>query len=148
MSSVSTIRTMLQRLGFSEDVATYLTCTCGIESLDEIAYLDDVDDVDTTIKGITNLGGMVTTGSGTTSVTSCNNGIPVSIRAVSNLKLCVYYLKHMERVQRKPVANTINLALVHSYQDQQRHEDSFKKTAEEPVINNKDWARTLETIKE
>jgi hypothetical protein len=57
-----------------------------------------------------------------------NNGIPVSIRAVTNLKLCVYYLKHMERVQRNPVANSINLILVRSYRDQKRHEVSFKKT--------------------
>jgi hypothetical protein len=106
------------------------------------------DDVDTTIKGITNPGGTVRTGTGSTAVTSCNNGIPLSIRVVAYLKLCVYYLKHIERVQRKPVANSINLTLVRSYRDQQRHEVSFKKTAEKPVINEKDWPRTLETIKE
>jgi hypothetical protein len=94
--------------------------------MDEIAYLDGINDVDTTIKGVTNPVGNVTTGTGTGSaaVTSRNNGIPVSIRSVSNLKLCVYYLKHMERVQRKTVANSINLTLVHSYRDQQRHEVS------------------------
>jgi hypothetical protein len=100
---------MLERLDFSQDAATYLTGTCGIDSLEEIAYLDGEDDVDTMIKGVTSPGGTVTTGSGTTAVTSRNNGIPVLIRAVANLKLCVYYLKHMERVQRKPVVNTINL---------------------------------------
>jgi hypothetical protein len=62
MSSVSTIGTMLQSLGFREDAETYLTGTCGIDSLEEIAYLDGVDDVDTTIKGITNPGGIVITG--------------------------------------------------------------------------------------
>jgi hypothetical protein len=77
-----------------------------------------------------------------------NNGIPVSIRDVASLKLCVYYLKHMEIVQRKPVVNTINLVLLCSYRDQQRHEVSFKKTVEEPVINDKDWSQTLETTKE
>jgi hypothetical protein len=119
MSSVSTISTIIQHLGFSEDTATYLTGTCGIDSLDEIAYLYSVDDVDTTIKGVTNLGATVTTGSGAKSCTSHNNGIPVSIRDVANLKLWVYYLKHMERVQRNPVVNTINLTSVHSYRDQQ-----------------------------
>jgi hypothetical protein len=54
----------------------------------------------------------------------------------------------MERVQRQPVANAINLVLVRSYRDQQRHEVGFKNTAEEPVINYKDWPRTLETIRE
>jgi hypothetical protein len=96
---------------------TYLTGTCGIDSLDEIAYLDGIDHVNTTIKGVTIPGGTVTTGSGTTSATLCNNGIPVSIREVDNLKFCVYYLKHMERVQRQPIANAINLVLVRSYRD-------------------------------
>jgi hypothetical protein len=127
---------------------TYLTGTCDNDSLEEIAYLDGEDDVDTTIKGITSPGGTVTKWPGATAATSLNNGIPVSIRAVANLKLCIYYLKHMERVQRKPVVNTINLVLVRSYRGQQRHEVSFNNTVEEPVINDKDWPRTLETIKE
>jgi hypothetical protein len=91
--------------------------------------IDGIDDVDTTIKGITNPGETVTTGSETTAVTLRNNGIPVSIGEVANLKLCVYYLKHMERVQHKPIANAINLVLVRSYHDQQHHEDRFKKAA-------------------
>jgi succinate dehydrogenase/fumarate reductase flavoprotein subunit len=148
MSSVTIIRTMLELLGFSAAAATYLTGTCGINSLDEIAYLDGIDNVDTTIKGFTNPGGTVITGTGIAAVTSRKNGIPVSIRAVANLKLYVYYLKHMERVKRQPVSNAINLVLVRSYRDQQRHEVCFKKTAEEPDINDKDWTRTLETIRE
>jgi hypothetical protein len=137
---------MLERLGFSAAAATYLTGTCGINYLDDIAYLDGIDDVDTTIKGVTNLGGTVRTGTVSTAFTSRNNGILFSIRAVANLKLCVYYLKHMERVQRQPVANEINLVLVRSYRDQQHHEVGFKKTAEAPMINYKDWPRTLDTI--
>jgi hypothetical protein len=147
MRSDKAIRTMLGRLGFSEAVATYLTGTCGIDSLDEIAYLDGIEDVDTMIKGVTNPGGNVTKVSGATRVTSRNNGIPVSIREVDNLKLCVYYLKHMQRVQHQPIANAINLFLVRSYRDQQRHEVGFKKTAEEPDINDKYWPRTLKNIK-
>jgi hypothetical protein len=54
----------------------------------------------------------------------------------------------MERVQRQPIPNAINLVLVRSYCDQQRHEVGFKKTAEEPEINDKYWPRTLENIKE
>jgi hypothetical protein len=148
MSAVNSIRTMLQRFGFSEAAETYLTGTCGIDSLDEIAYLDGIEDVDTTIKGVTNPGRTVTTGEGISRVTLRNNGIPVSIRAVANLKLCVYFLKHMERVQRKPFPNAINLVLVSIYQDQQRHEVGFKKSVEEPEINDKDWPRTLEKIRD
>jgi hypothetical protein len=147
MRSVSAIMTMLDRLGFSQAVATYLTGTCGIDSLDEISNLDGIDDMNTTLKGVTNPGGTVPTGSGTTAVTSRINGIPISIRSVANLKLCVYYLKHIDRVQRQPIANAINLVLVCSYRDQQRHEMGFKKTAEEPEINDKDWPGTLDNNK-
>jgi hypothetical protein len=107
-----------------------LRSTCGIDSLGEIAYLDGSEDVDAVIKGVTNPGGTVTTGEVTSRFTPRNNGIPVSIRSVANLKLCVYYLKHMERVQRQPVPNAIHLVLVRSYLDQQRHEVGFKKTDE------------------
>jgi hypothetical protein len=117
MSSVTAIKTMLERLGFSDSAAAYFTGASGIDSLDEIIYLDGIDDIDSTIKGITNRGGTVMTGTGNSRVTSRNNGIPVSIRAVANFKLLVYYLKHMERVQREPVPSAINLVLVRSYRD-------------------------------
>jgi hypothetical protein len=139
MSSASTIRTVLERLGFSQATKTYLTVTCGIYSLDDIAYLDGIDDVDMMIKGFMNPGGTVMTGSGARAVNSHNNGIHVSVRAVTDLKLCVYCLRHMERVHRQPIANAIKFVLVRSYRDQQRHEVGFKKTAEEPEINDKDW---------
>jgi hypothetical protein len=139
---------MLERLGFSDAAAAYLTGASGIDSLDEIRFLYGIDDIDSTIKGVTNPGGTMTTGTGSSMVTSRNNGIPVSIRVVANLKLLVYYLKHMERIQREPLPSAINLFLVRSYRDQQRHEAGFKKTAEEPEINKKDWPRTLEKIRE
>jgi hypothetical protein len=145
MSSVTAIKTMLERLGFSDAAAAYLTGASGIDSLDE-RFLDGIDDIDSTIKGVTNPGGTVTMGTGTSRVTSRNNGIPISIMAEANLKPVVYYLKHMERVQREPLPSAINLLLVRSYRDQHRHEVGFKKTAEEPQINEKDWTRTLEKI--
>jgi hypothetical protein len=67
---------------------------------------------------------------------------------VAYLKLCVYYVKHMGRVQREPVENAINLVSVGSYCYQKWHEVIFKKTAEERLINYKDCPRTLETIKD
>jgi hypothetical protein len=102
MSSVTAIKTMLERLGFSNAAATYLTGTSGIDSLDEIRFLEGIDEIGSTIKGVTNPGGTVRMGTGSSMVTSRHNGIPVSNRAVANLKLLVYYLKHMEMVQREP----------------------------------------------
>jgi hypothetical protein len=59
---------MIERLGFSSSAATYLTGTCGINSLDDIAYLDGIDDVDTTIKVVTSPGRTMMTGRGVTAV--------------------------------------------------------------------------------
>jgi hypothetical protein len=61
---------MLELLGFSAAAANYLKGTCGINSMDDISYMDGIDDVDTTIKGVTNPGGKVMTGTGVTAVTS------------------------------------------------------------------------------
>jgi hypothetical protein len=69
MSSVIAIKTMLEHLGFSDAAAVYLTGASDIDSLDEIRYLDGIDDIDSTIKGVTNPGGTVTTGTGKSSVT-------------------------------------------------------------------------------
>jgi hypothetical protein len=146
MSVTSSTKKMLDRMSFSDAAVSYLTRDRGIHSMKEIAYLDGGDDAENTIKGVTSPGGTLTVGTGTTTVISRNNVIPVSIRDVASLKLCVYYLKHMERVQCKPVVTDIDLELVRSYRDQQRYEASFNKTEVEPVINDKDWPRTLENI--
>jgi hypothetical protein len=60
---------MLDLSGFSEAAATYLIATCVIDSPGEIAYRDGSEDVDAMIKGVTNPGGTVTTGEGTSRVT-------------------------------------------------------------------------------
>jgi hypothetical protein len=87
---------MLKRLAFSDATAGYLTRKCGIDSLQEVSYLDGKDAVKNTIKGDTIPGRTLTLGNGSLAVSSHNNGIPVLIRAVANLKLCVYYWKYME----------------------------------------------------
>jgi hypothetical protein len=152
MSSVNAIKRTLERLGFSESVVTYLIGTCGVDSLGEIAYLDANKDGDEVIKGVTSPGGTVTTGGVTSRFTSHSNWIPVSIRAVANLKLYVYYLKHMERVQRQPVPNAINLVLLRSYRYQKN--SAMKKASRRQRKNLKSmtkigqgpWRRSKSTL--
>jgi hypothetical protein len=81
-------------------------------------------------------------------VTTPNVGLQVFLRPENNLKLCVYFLKHMERVQCVPTAVSVTLEVVRGYREQQRYEEKFKKTAVEPEINDKDWPRTTESIRE
>jgi hypothetical protein len=98
MSVTSATKSMLERMGVSDAAVAYLIRDCGIDSLEKVAYLDDEDDVENTIKGVTSPGRTVTVGTWSSAVTSHNKGISVLIRDVENMKLCVYYLKHMERV--------------------------------------------------
>jgi hypothetical protein len=116
MSVTAATKTMLERLGFSDSVAAYLMRDCGIDSLQKVTYLDGEDDVENTINDVTSPGGAA--------VTSHNNGIPVPISAVANLNICVYYLKHMERVQCKHVVTDIDLELVRGY-DRQIYEATY-----------------------
>ena len=84
---------MLVRLGFSTEAAAYMVGTLGIDSLDEIAIYDGDDDVENLMKWVTRPGGVgtiTTTGTGETVVTTVTVGHPVSLRAESNFKLCVY----------------------------------------------------------
>jgi hypothetical protein len=123
---------MLDRLGFSDEAEAYLMMDCGIDSMQKGGHFDGDDYVENTIKGVTSPRGTVLVGNGRSAVKSRNNGIPVSIRAVSNLKLCV---------------TNIDLELMHGYRDQQRYEENLRKTVVESVINEKDWPH-LENIQE
>jgi hypothetical protein len=110
--------------------------------------MDGEEEVEKMIKRVNRPVGMFTFGSGNYSVTTHTVGLQVSLRAENNLKLCVYFLKHTERVRHVPTAASITLEVVRGYREQQRYEDKFKKTAVEPEINDKDWPRTMESVRE
>jgi hypothetical protein len=84
----------------------------------EIAYLDGKDDVESIIKRSNLPGGYTTVGTGANTFTTPHDGYTVSIRAESNLKLCVFYLKHQAIVNRVPTVGGITLEMVRSFKDQ------------------------------
>jgi hypothetical protein len=147
MSEVTAIATILERLGFTRESEGYMTRACNVDSLDEVKWMDGEDDVENMIKWVNLPGGTFAVGSGADAVKTTNVGLQVSLRAENNLKLCVYFLKHMERVQRVPTAASITLEMVRGYREQQRYEEKSKKTTVKPEINDKDWHRTMESIR-
>jgi hypothetical protein len=94
--------------------------------------MDGEDDVENMIKRVNLPGGTFTVGSGNGAVTTPTVGLQLALRAENNLKLCVYFLKHTERVQWVPTAASVTLEVVQGYREQQRYEDKFKKTAVKP----------------
>jgi hypothetical protein len=69
----------------------------------------------------------------------------VSIRAETNLKLAVFYLRHQARISRTMAPASIALTVLRSTKE---YEKNFKVTAEQPVINEKYWPRTMKAIRE
>jgi hypothetical protein len=77
-----------------------------------------------------------------------NPGHSVSIRAETNLKLAVLYLRHQARISRIVSPASIALTVVRRLRSTKEYEENFKVTAEQPISNEKDWPRTMEAIRE
>jgi hypothetical protein len=147
MSEVNAFGTMLVRFGFTQDAARYMVSQAGLDCLAEVGYLDD-DDAENLANRVTHSDGSNTVGTGMDAVTTANMGFTVSIRDDSNLHLCMFYLRHCTRTPHTPNVALLDLDRVRGFHDQRKWEENFKKTTVEPVINDKDWPRALENIRE
>jgi hypothetical protein len=75
-------------------------------------------------------------------------GHSVSIRADTYLKLAVFYLRHQARISRILEPASLVITVVRSLRSTKEYKENFKVTTEQPVINEKDWPRTMEAIHE
>jgi hypothetical protein len=146
---------MFERLGFTPGAASSLEGNDhGINTLEEVVFLNDKD-IDSLVKQLWRPGGMI---SGPTIVGGAVQGNPgplvanpghsVSIRAETNLKLEVFYLRHQARISRIVAPASVALTVVRSLRSTKEYEEIFKVTAEQQVINEKDWPRIMEAIRE
>jgi hypothetical protein len=72
----------------------------------------------------------------------------VSIRTDTNLKLAVFYLRHQAMISRIAAPTSVALTVLRSLRSTKEYEENFKLTTEQPVINDKNWPRTMEAIRE
>jgi hypothetical protein len=155
MATSATMRAMFERLGFTPGAASSLEGNDhGINTLEEVVFLNDKD-IYTLVKQLRRLGGMI---AGPTIVGGAAQGAPgplvanpghsVSIRAETNIKLEVFYLRHQSRISRIVSPASIALPFVRRVRSTKEYEENFKVTAEQPIINEKDWPRTMEAIHE
>jgi hypothetical protein len=122
--------------------------------LEEVVFLNDKD-IDSLVKQLRRPGGVI---AGPTIVGGdaqgapvplvANTGHSVSIRAETNLKLAVFYLLHQARISRIVLPASIALTVVRRLRSTKEYEENFKVTGEQPVINEKDWPRTMQAIRE
>jgi hypothetical protein len=77
-----------------------------------------------------------------------NPGYSVSIRADSNPNVAFFYPRHQSWISRIVAPASVALTVVRSLRSTKEYKENFKVTAEQPVINEKDWPRTMEEIRE
>jgi hypothetical protein len=87
MAELASIRTMLDRIGFTAAARDEITGNQGIDSLNELRTLDN-NMVENLCRVIRRPGGTVGG--------AADPGIKVSARAEENLKLAIYYIKHQD----------------------------------------------------
>ena len=141
------LRTCLIRMGLPQDAAVYAMDVMGLNSL--VLWRDFHDDEDLVglSKNLRSPGGTRLNAAG---AEERHPGFPVSVKAISNLKIMRIALKHHQHIQRAVTAPTITHAwlaewefLVDFYK-----ETSKKKPSDEdlPKITMNDWAKTKEKI--
>jgi hypothetical protein len=113
------MRAMCERLGFTPGSAESLEGNDhGINTLKEVVFLNDKD-IDSLVKTHLRPGGMVAgptivggAAQGNPVPLAANHGYSVSIRAETNLKLAVLYLRHQARISRIVAPAIIALTVV------------------------------------
>jgi hypothetical protein len=149
------MRAMFEFLGFTPGAAASLEGNNhGINTLEEVVFLNDKY-IDSLVEQLQCPGGVI---SGPTIVGGAAQGNPgplvanpghsVSVRDETNLKLAVFYLHHQARISRIVAPASVAITVVRSLRSTKEYEENFKVTAEQLLINEKDWPMTMEAIRE
>jgi hypothetical protein len=150
MATSATMRAMFERLGFIPGAAESLEGNDhGINTLEEVVFLNDKD-IDSLVKQLRSPGGVIA-GPAIVGGAAQGNPVPlvdnpchsVSIRADTNIKLTVFYLRHQARISRIMVPASVALTIVRSLRSIKEYKEKFKVTDEQPVINEKYWTSTM-----
>ena len=85
---------------------------------------------------------------GTNAARSADPGTKVSARAEDNLKHVIYNVKHLDQVSRAVNIGDITLTNVRKLIKQCDTEKNHTDHNTSPVINSKDWPKTMEAVEE
>ena len=88
MAAVNAMRTVLVRIGLSENAAQIIVAERGLDSLDEIKLLTD-DEIESLCKVVRRPGGTVP-GPNPGDAPFNNPGVPVNLRVENHMKLLTY----------------------------------------------------------
>ena len=77
-----------------------------------------------------------------------NPGISVSLRAENNLKLTAFWLRHRWRISRPTMPPDVTIDNIRSVLALRDSEESYKTDDMLPMINARDWPKTMDAISE
>ena len=146
--AAAAIRGIFTRCGFSANAAQTIYADHQLDDLDTIRELTDKD-IDALAKTPRSPGGTIPNPvAGAAPANIPNPGMQVPARAIRNLKLVAYFLKHRERISRTTTAADILMAdvrdLRHLRDEELNHEDPDTKI----IVNEKNWVETTNSIQE
>ena len=141
----SAIGSVYTRYGFSEAAAAAIVNEQGIGTLEEIRFLKYTE-IESLCKVVRRPGGAIA-GAGVGQVVA-NPGIPVSLRAEKSLKLAVYWIRQQEKVTRDVTPADIVMDVFRSICEVRDTNRAYVAPTVFPVINDKDWPKTIETLAE
>ena len=151
MADAVAMRAAFVRLGFSQAGAVAMVDEQGIDSLDELKWLDD-DAIETVCSVVRKPGGQIpnpNAGAAGQPQMIPNPGTQVSVRAEGNLKLACYCVRHRERISRACDIPSITLQNVRALRDLKRQEEDHEDVeVPENLINARNWPKTVEGIRE
>ena len=146
MADLVAVRAAIVRMGLSQAAAQYATDEMGLSTLDAWRDFHTDDDLDGLAKNLRSPGGQFQMADGTI---VRHPGFPVSVLAISNLKVMRLALKHHQHIQRDVAPAAIDLAWIETWEFLVDFaKETAKKYDEEdlPKINMKDWPKTKEKI--
>jgi hypothetical protein len=148
MAAIAAFRTSLRALGFSAAAATSITDDQEISSVDELKILMNADVVEL-CKALRRPGGTINNPQAALRGQPNripNPGINVPLRAVENLKMAAYYVRHYERISRPMDPAMITLVAVRALRPLKEHEESHEQPDEVPTFEEKDMVKTIDSI--
>lgn len=143
------MRGVFTRLGFTVDAARVIVDDQGIDDIQEMTILSDLE-VENLCKVVRRPGGVIpnpNAAEGQPQVIP-NQGSQVSLRAENNLKLACFWLRHRVRTSRETTPPNVTLASVRTVRELRLSEQSYDTPHESPTINDRDWPRTIEALEE
>ena len=135
---------MYQRLGFTATAAGLLSGAQGMDDISELSLLTD-SEVDALTKLVRHPGGMVANPAGRAGAQIPAPGCGISMRAITNLKLACYFIRHQTRTSRACTPATVTLARVRDLRPLKASESNYSAPTDKVVINDKNWPKTLES---